>query len=160
VRNEFSETLYSTHYRSLVRLAGLLVRDEATAEEVVQECFIALHDSWHKLHDETKALAYLRQMVVNRSRSVLRHRGVVERNVPEPPPDMPSAEHGAIALLERRAVITALKALPDRQRQALVLRYYADMTEGQIAELMGISKGAVKSHTFRGMAALRAALEV
>ena len=151
--------LYSGHYRSLVRLAVLLVRDEPTAEEVVQECFIAMHDGWHRLRDEEKALSYLKQAVVNRSRSVLRHRSVIDRNAPKPAPDMPSAEQGAISLLERSAVITALRGLPDRQRQALVLRYYADLSEAQIAEMMGISKGAVKSHTARGMSSLRAVLE-
>jgi RNA polymerase sigma-70 factor (sigma-E family) len=151
--------LYSNHYRSLVRLAGLLVRDEPTAEEVVQECFIAMHDGWHNLREEDKALSYLKQAVVNRSRSVLRHRSVVDRNAPKPAPDVPSAEQGAITLLERSEVISALRALPDRQRQALVLRYYADLSEAQIAEMMGISKGAVKSHTARGMSSLRAVLE-
>jgi RNA polymerase sigma-70 factor (sigma-E family) len=151
--------LYSNHYRSLVRLAGLLVRDEPTAEEVVQDCFIAMHHGRGNLRDEAKGLSYLKQAVVNRSRSVLRHRSVVDRNAPKPAPDMPSAEQGAITLLERSAVISALRALPDRQRQALVLHYYADLSEAQIAELMGISKGAVKSHTARGMAALRAVLE-
>jgi RNA polymerase sigma-70 factor (sigma-E family) len=151
--------LYSDHYRSLVRLAGLLVRDEPTAEEVVQDCFIAVHGRWHRLHEEGKALAYLKQAVVNRSRSVLRHRVVADRYPPKPAPDMPSAEHGAIILLERSAVISALRALPNRQRQAIVLRYYADLSEAQIAQMMGISKGAVKSHTARGMAALRAVLE-
>ena len=151
--------LYSGHYRSLVRLAVLLVRDEPTAEEVVQECFIAMHDGWHRLRDEEKALSYLKQAVVNRSRSVLRHRSVIDRNAPKPAPDMPSAEQGAISLLERSAVITALRGLPDRQRQELVLRYYADLSRAQIAEMMGISKGAVKSHTARGMSSLRAVLE-
>lgn len=151
--------LYSTHYRSLVRLAGLLVRDEPTAEEVVQECFVAMHDGWRRLRDEEKALSYLKQAVVNRARSVLRHRSVIDRNAPKPAPDMPSAEQGAIALLERSAVIAALQALPIRQREALVLRYYADLSEAQIAAMMGISKGAVKSHTARGMSSLRAVLE-
>ena len=280
--------LYTIHYRSLVRLAALLVRDEPTAEEVVQECFIAMHDGWHRLRDEDKALSYLKQAVVNRSRSVLRHRSVIDRNVPKAEPDMPSAEeqamsrldwdiarevlqglpprqqqalalsldgytaaeiaeqlgidasaaraslhvarkkvqaaitgHGQpekaaarpgaglgatqalalsldgytsaeiaeqlgidasaararqgnapepapdppyteqrqISLLERSAVIMALRNLPDRQRQALVLRYYADLSEAQIAEMMGISPGAVKSHTARGMSSLRAVLE-
>jgi RNA polymerase sigma-70 factor (sigma-E family) len=151
--------LYSTHYRSLVRLAGLLVRDEPTAEEVVQECFVTMHDGWHRLREEDKALSYLKQAVVNRARSVLRHRSVVDRNAPKPAPDMPSAEQGAIALLERSAVIAALQDLPARQREALVLRYYADLSEAQIAAMMGISKGAVKSHTARGMSSLRAVLE-
>jgi RNA polymerase sigma-70 factor (sigma-E family) len=151
--------LYSNHYRSLVRLACLLLRDEPTAEEVVQECFVAMHDSWHRLREEDKALSYLKQAIVNRSRSVLRHRSVTDRNGPKPAPDMPSAEQGAITLFERSAVISALRALPDRQRQALVLRYYADLSEAQIAEMMGISKGAVKTHTARGMSSLRALLE-
>jgi RNA polymerase sigma-70 factor (sigma-E family) len=151
--------LYVTHYRSLVRLAALLVRDVGTAEEVVQDSFVAMHGGWRRLRDSDKALSYLRQAVVNRSRSVLRHRVVVDRNAPAPPPDMPSAEHGAIALFERSAVISALRTLPPRQREALVLRFYADMSEAQIADAMQISRGAVKSHTARAMQALRTVLE-
>ena len=151
--------LYSQHYRALVRLAALLVRDTPTAEEVVQDSFVAMHDGWQRLRDTEKALAYLRQAVVNRSRSVLRHRTVVDKNLQKAPPDMPSAEHGALVLLERSAVVAALRELPDRQREAIVLRYYADLSEAQIATAMGISRGAVKSHTARGMAALRTALE-
>ena len=151
--------IYSEHYRSLVRLAAFLVRDTATAEEVVQDSFVAMHGAWRRLRDTDKALSYLRQSVVNRSRSVLRHRMVVDKNTPKPPPDMPSAEHGAIIQLERSAVVSALRALPDRQREALVLRYYGDLSEAQIASTMGISRGAVKSHTARAMSALRAVLE-
>jgi RNA polymerase sigma-70 factor (sigma-E family) len=153
------EELYAAHFRSLVRLAALLVRDVGTAEEVVQDAFVAMHGGWFRLRDNEKALAYLRQAVVNRSRSVLRHRLVVDRNQPKPAPDMPSAEHGAIALAERAEVIAALKSLPARQREALVLRFYADMSEAQIAEAMQISRGAVKSHTARAMQALRTVLE-
>jgi RNA polymerase sigma-70 factor (sigma-E family) len=151
--------LYSTHYRSLVRLAALLVRDIGTAEEVVQDSFVAMHGAWRRLRDSEKALSYLRQSVVNRSRSVLRHRIVVDRNAPKPAPDEPSAEHGAFALLDRSAVIAALRKLPPRQREALVLRFYADMSEAQIADAMCISRGAVKSHTARAMQALRVVLE-
>jgi RNA polymerase sigma-70 factor (sigma-E family) len=151
--------LYSMHYTALVRLAAMLVRDTPTAEEVVQDAFIAMHDAWERLREAEKALAYMRQSVVNRSRSVLRHRMVVEKNQPKPPPDMPSAEHGALTLLERSAVVAALRDLPERQREAIVLRYYADLSEAEIAAAMKISRGAVKSHTSRGMAALRAALE-
>jgi len=151
--------LYSEHYRALVRLAALLVRDTPTAEEVVQDSFVAMHGGWQRLRDAEKALAYLRQAVVNRSRSVLRHRTVVDKNLQKAPPDMPSAEHGALVLLERSAVVAALRGLPDRQREAIVLRYYADLSEAEIATAMGISRGAVKSHTARGMTALRTALE-
>ena len=151
--------LYAVHYRALVRLAALLVRDTQTAEEVVQDSFVAMHGGWQRLRDAEKALAYLRQAVVNRSRSVLRHRTVVDKNMQKAPPDMPSAEHGALVLLERDAVVAALRDLPDRQREAIVLRYYADLSEAEIAAAMRISRGAVKSHTARGMTALRAALE-
>jgi RNA polymerase sigma-70 factor (sigma-E family) len=151
--------LYGTHYRALVHLAALLVRDMATAEEVVQDAFIAMHASWLRLRNTDKALAYLRQSVVNKSRSVLRHRVVMDRNAPKPAPDVPSAEQGALTLLERSSVIKALRKLPERQREALVLRYYADMSEAQIASVMGISRGAVKSHTARGMSSLRTVLE-
>jgi RNA polymerase sigma-70 factor (sigma-E family) len=151
--------IYSGNYRSLVRLAALLVRDVATAEEVVQDSFVAMHGAWRRLRDPDKALSYLRQSVVNRSRSVLRHRAVVEKHAPKAMPDAPSAELGAITLLERSAVVQALHTLPARQREALVLRYYGDLSEAEIARSMGISRGAVKSHTARGMAALRSVLE-
>jgi RNA polymerase sigma-70 factor (sigma-E family) len=151
--------LYSEHYRTLLGLATFLVRDTATAEEVVQDSFVAMHCGWRRLRDSDKALSYLRRSVVNRSRSVLRHRMVVDRNAPQPPPDMPSAEQGAITQMERSAVVDALRTLPLRQREALVLRFYADLSAGQIASIMGISTGAVKSHTARGMSTLRSVLE-
>jgi RNA polymerase sigma-70 factor (sigma-E family) len=155
----FFTELYTLHYRKLVRSAWLLVRDEPTAEEVVQDAFVSVNDAWHKLRDADKALAYVRQAVVNRSRSVLRHQIVIEKYLQDAPPDMPSAEHGALVSLDQAAVVAALQRLSGRQREAMVLRFYADLSEGEIAATMGISRGAVKSHTARGMAALRAALE-
>jgi RNA polymerase sigma-70 factor (sigma-E family) len=152
--------IYHGEYKSLVRLAVLLVHDVPTAEEVVQDAFEAMHTAWRRLREKEKALSYLRQAVVNRSRSVLRHRTVVDKNAPKPAPDEPSAEHGALALIERSAVIAALRTLPDRQREAVVLRYYADLSEADIAATMGISRGAVKSHTARAMAALKSILEL
>ena len=151
--------IYDGEYKSLVRLAVLLVHDVPTAEEVVQDAFEAMHTALRRLRDSEKALSYLRQAVVNRSRSVLRHRTVVDKNAPKPAPDEPSAEHAAMALIERTAVVAALRALPERQREAIVLRYYADFSEADIAAAMGISRGAVKSHTARGMTALRSILE-
>jgi RNA polymerase sigma-70 factor (sigma-E family) len=151
--------LYAAHYRSLVRLAALLLRDTSAAEEVVQDAFVAMHGAWRRLADPDRALAYLRQSVVNRSRSALRHRDVVARHAPAPPPHAASAEHGALTALEHASVMAALRRLPQRQREVLVLRYYADLSEADIAETMGISRGAVKSHAARGMAALRADLE-
>jgi RNA polymerase sigma-70 factor (sigma-E family) len=151
--------LYSRHYRGLVQLAVMLVRDVAAAEDVVQDTFVAMHAGWPRLRDEEKALAYLRQAVLNRARSLLRRRAVEDKHADKPSPDMPSAEHGALVQLEQSAVITALRKLTSRQREAIVLRYYADFSEAEVAAAMGISCGAVKSHTARGMAALRADLE-
>jgi RNA polymerase sigma-70 factor (sigma-E family) len=151
--------IYADYYNQLVRLALLLVHDVHTAEEVVQDAFEAMHKAWRRLRDSEKALSYLRQSVVNRSRSVLRHRKVVDMHPPKPAPDEPSAEHAVLALLERSAVVSALRALPGRQREAIVLRYYADLSEADIARAMGISRGAVKSHTARAMAALKSILE-
>ena len=93
--------------------------------------------------------------MANRSRSVLRHRAVADRNPRKPPPGGP----GALGLPERPAVVAALRRLPGQQREAIVLRYYADLSEAEAAAAMGISRGAVKSHAARGMAALRADLE-
>jgi RNA polymerase sigma-70 factor (sigma-E family) len=151
--------LYSLHYRALVRLAVLLVRDIPTAEDVVQDCFVAMHEGWQRLRNADSALAYLRHAVLNRSRSVLRHRAVVDKHLPDPPPGMPSAEYGALVRLEQSAVVAALRKLPGRQREAIALRYYAGLSEAEVAAAMGISRGAVKSHTARAMAALRADLE-
>jgi RNA polymerase sigma-70 factor (sigma-E family) len=151
--------LYHAHYAMLVRTAALLVGDVATAEDVVQDCFIAMHRAWWRLRDTSKALPYLRRAVINRSRSVLRNRVVADRYLPLLAPPLPSAEDSALAGMERSAVPTALRALPPRQREVVVLRYYADLSEAQIAAAMGISKGAVKAHAARAKDTLRAVLE-
>jgi RNA polymerase sigma-70 factor (sigma-E family) len=150
---------YHMHYGSLVRQAALLVRDIPTAEDVVQDCFIAMHITCPRLEDSAKALPYLRQSVMNRSRSVLRHRAVVDQHGPAPGPDMPSAEDSALTRLEHAAMVSALTILAPRQRQVLTLRYFADMSEAQIATVLGISTGAVKSHASRGLTSLRPALK-
>ena len=151
--------LYTAHYRPLVRLAALLLHDTPAAEDVVQDAFVAMHGSWRRLRDTDKAVAYLRQAVVNRARSRMRHLKVVDKHAPTPPPDAPSAEVGALGAVQRDEVMAALRRLPHRQREVLVLRYYGDLSEAQTAAAMGCSAGAVKSHTSRAMAALRPLLE-
>jgi RNA polymerase sigma-70 factor (sigma-E family) len=153
--------LFGAHYRNLVRLASLLLHDRAVAEDVTQDAFVALHRGWWRLRDADKALAYLRASVVNKARSALRRRTVADRytaNAP-PPGSAPSAEAGALGVLEHERVIAALRRLPTRQREVIVLRYYADLSEAEIADAIGVSRGAVKSHAARGMAALRKSLE-
>lgn len=151
--------MYDTEYRSLVRMSAMLLGDVASAEEIVQDSFIAVHAAWRGLRDIDKGVHYLRRTVMNRSRSLLRHRVVIDKHLPASEPDMPSAEQAAIARLQRAAVVTALRTLPVRQREALVLRFYLDLSEQQVAAAMQISQGAVKSHTARGKAALRSLLE-
>jgi RNA polymerase sigma-70 factor (sigma-E family) len=150
--------LYRTHYRSLVRLAAFLVRDTATAEEVVQDSFVALHGAWRRMKDADQAVSYLRRSVVNRSRSVLRHRAVVDKIAPQLTQESPGAGPEPASWPGRTALISALPALPSRQREVLMLRYHAGLTEAQIASAMGISRGAVRSHTARALSALRAEL--
>lgn len=151
--------MYDTEYRSLVRMSAVLLGDVASAEEIVQDSFIAVHAAWRGLRDIDKGVHYLRRTVQNRSRSLLRHRVVVDKHMRASEPDMPSAEQAAILRLQRAAVVAALRTLPTRQREALVLRFYLDLSEEQVAAAMQISQGAVKSHTARGKAALRSLLE-
>src|SRR3981189_3431239 len=153
--------LFASHYRPLVRLAVLLLHDNGMAEEIAQDAFVALHQHWGGLRDPDRAVAYLRQSVVNRGRSALRHRGVVDRFLRRQSEQRtaPSAEAGALDADIHGEVLAAVRLLPRRQREALALRYYLDLSEAQTAEAMGVSPGAVKSHTARALAALRRTLE-
>ena len=152
--------IYGGHYPCLVRLAWLLVQDVAAAEDVVQDSFVAMHAAWRRLRDSDRALAYLRQSVVNRSRSVRRHRALVGRNASQPGSGMSSAERGALPSLEHTAVVWALRSLPDLQREALALTYYGNLSEAQVASAMGVSQGTVKRHVAGAVAALRVVVEI
>jgi RNA polymerase sigma-70 factor (sigma-E family) len=148
--------LHREHYRSLVRLAALLLGDVATSEEVVQDAFVRLQLRWGGLRDHTSALAYLRTSVVNGARSQLRKRGVRRRYAERQQVAIEgrSAEAGAMADQDHRRVVAALRDLPDRQREALALKFYLDLSEANIAKAMGVSAGSVKTHVHRGLAAL------
>ena len=150
--------LYVGHYEQLLRLAVLLVGDMAAAEDVVQEAFIRVHRTIES-RSLCNPLAYLRQSVVNLARSELRRRLVRLRHAPRPMPDAASAEEGAYAAISRQEVIIALRRIPARQREAVVLRYWADLPEAEIAGLMGVSVGAVKSYISRGLSRLGPLLE-
>lgn len=150
---------YRAHYRSLLRLAALLLDDISSCEDVVQEAFIRVHAARRRVREPEKTLAYLRQTVVNLSRSTLRRRIMGLRLLPKPMPDMASAEEGAYDALERDELKAALRGLQRRQREVLVLRYYADLTEAQVADLLGISIGSVKAYGSRGLATLRVRMD-
>ena len=153
------EALHRTEYRNLVRLARLLLDDVGHSEEVVQDAFVALQLRWRSLREPDKAAAWLRSAVLNGARSQLRRRQVRERLLPRPGPDAPSADGAALAAEEHRRVVGSLRQLPRRQREALVLRFYLELSERETAEAMGVSAGSVKTHVHRGLAALTPLLE-
>ena len=156
--NHAVTALYLAHYRPLVRLAALLVQDLATAEEIVQDAFVAVHAAWRRLPDADHALPFLRRSVIDRSRSALRHRTVADKLAPATAPATPEAEREASIEVERSAFVSALWTLPARQREVVVLRYFADLPEPQIASATGISEAAVRTHTAAAMSSLHAEL--
>ena len=152
-------TLYQSHWRSMVRLAVLLVDDVASAEDVVQDAFVALHRHSDGLRDPNAAVGYLRASVVNLSRSVIRRRQVARRHLKVAEPEAtPGADDYAVLNEEHRETLAAVRKLPQRQREVLVLRYWSGLSEREIASALGISPGSVKSSASRGMATLQQVL--
>ncbi|MCB5168324.1 SigE family RNA polymerase sigma factor [Streptomyces bambusae] len=152
--------LYHAHRLRMVRLAVLLVDDLATAEDVVQDAFTALYRRHGEhIHDVDNALGYLRTAVVNTSRSVLRRRRTARAWTPPPPAVVPSAADHVVLDEAHREVLAALGRLTPRRRQVLVLRYWAELSEAEIAQTLGISRGSVKSNASRALDALEKILE-
>lgn len=152
------EELFAAHRLHLVRLAVLLVDDLPTAEDVVQDAFAGLAKH-PRLREPAAALGYLRTAVVNNSRSALRRRRTARNYVPrlEIAPAGPEAR--AVLAEEHHEVLAAVEHLAPRQREVLVLRYWSGLSEGEIAETLGISRGAVKSTASRALTALEKILE-
>jgi RNA polymerase sigma-70 factor (sigma-E family) len=145
--------LYRSHAGTMIRLAIVIIRDPAMAEDVVQDAFCGLYRRWPQLSGPDRALPYVRTAVLNGCRSVLRHRARrTGTQVAEPA--APSAERDALAGEEHRAVLAGLRELPPRQREAIALRFLAGLDDTEIAQAMGISRGTVKSTISRGLAAL------
>jgi RNA polymerase sigma-70 factor (sigma-E family) len=149
--------LFAAHYTPMLRLAVLLGADDA--EDVVAEAFWQLYRRWNKLRSTDAAVAYLRGVVVNLIRMRVRHLQVARKHAENIEDGVDSAESEALLRDDQRELVAALKRLPSRQREALVLRYWMGLRESEIAAAMGISSGAVKSHTARGMATLTRAME-
>ena len=154
--------LYAAHYRPLLKLASLLRDERTTCEEVVQDAFLAVIRRGLDSVDGPRTPAYLRSAVLNGARSHLRRRVVRDRVRPlrpVPPPTVGSPEAAAEQHDDERAVLTALKALPTRQREVLALRYWMELSEAEIADALGISAGSVKTHAHRGLKSLATILE-
>ncbi len=159
VGGELAEA-HRDHYRSLVRLASLLVDDIASCEEIVQDAFVCVFGARRQVREPDKLLAYLRSAVLNGARSHLRRRAVRDRPRPlHAVDDTASAETHALAADEQQAMLDALRSLPDRQRDVLVLRFYAGASEAEIAETLGIATGTVKTHMRRGLETLARLVE-
>jgi RNA polymerase sigma-70 factor (sigma-E family) len=149
--------LYREHHADLVRLAVLLVGDRGCAEDVVQDVFTRLCARGRVLRQDS-TLAYVRTAVVNGCRSVLRRRALARRvaisRAAAGRETQDSAEHTAMLAEDRRQVLAALAGLPSRRREVLVLRFYLNLPVAEVAAMLGISQGSVKSATARGLDAL------
>jgi RNA polymerase sigma-70 factor (sigma-E family) len=152
-------TLYAEEGRRLVALAAFFTDDRTAAEDLVQEAFIRLARSAHRIRETEKAAAYLRSIVINLARDHNRRGLVSLRHRPPAIGDEPSAEEEASRLESRREVVRALRALPHRQRECLALRYYLELPVEEIAALLGLSANSVKTHLKRGLRGMATILE-
>lgn len=152
-------SLYAAEYPRMVRLAAFLLGSAAHAEDLVQDAFVRVAAS--RIRESDKAAAYLRRAVVNACKAAVRHRRVVNRHAQtlSTTRHAPSAEDAAWSAFDRSSLVTALRRLPERKRQVVVLRHYCDLSEAAVADMLGISVGAVKSLTARGLADLARILE-
>jgi RNA polymerase sigma-70 factor (sigma-E family) len=152
--------LYRAQAVGLIRLAYLMLGDRAAAEDVVQDAFFGLYRNWARLADPSGALAYVRSSVLNGCRTALRRRALGQRVTAHQPLAGPDeAEAAVLSREERQEVMRAVRRLPDRQREALILRFYLDLPDPEIARIMGIRPGTVRSATHRALKALGHLLE-
>jgi RNA polymerase sigma-70 factor (sigma-E family) len=150
--------LYAAHALGLTRLALIMTGDRQVAEDIVHDAFCGLHRRWPHLRDTDKALPYVRSAVLNGCRVEFRRAKVRSSMVGQAEAYLPSAwsaESAVLASEERREVIAALLRLPPRQREALLLRYYLELSEAETASAMRVSRGTAKSAVSRGLKALR-----
>ena len=154
--------LYEQHAVSMIRIALIMLGDRAAAEDVVQDAFFGLYRRWGGLEDPDSALTYVRSAVLNACRDALRQRTRRERRDRAAAiawQAHPSAEAVALISEDHRRILAGVRLLPDRQREALVCRFFLGLSEDETARAMGITKGTVKSATSRAVSALRRMLE-
>lgn len=147
--------LFREHHRELVRLALVVVGDRATAEDIVQDAFERLYHGWRGLREPSSGLAYARSSVLNGCRSVLRRAAVAKKHAPQlvATSAVPEPDAGSDAG-DQADLAVAVRTLPPRQREVIVLRYYLDLDTAEIAEILRIAPSAVRSNCTRGLATL------
>jgi RNA polymerase sigma-70 factor (sigma-E family) len=155
------DALYREHGLGLIRFALMLTGDQQTAEDVVQDAFLALHRNWDQVRDPASVPAYLRTTVVNGARAVHRGRGRSKSRLHLVPREQPvwSAEAAAIDGEDRRELLSAVARLPEHQREVLALKFFLDLPEAEIAQTLRISRGTVSSRTARALASLSRQLQ-
>ena len=151
--------LYTSEYPSLLRLASLLVDDRASCEDVVQDAFARTLVAWRRSGGRVNGAAFVRSAVLNGARSRLRRRSVARKHEPMLVRAESTGAADDAGVADHQAIVGELRKLPDRQREAVVLRYFLDLSEADIAETLGISTGSVKTHLHRALASLARGLE-
>lgn len=149
--------IHRVNYASLVRLAALYL--DGAGEDAVQDAFVQVSRHWDRIREVDKVLLYLRRAVVNRSKSLLRHRLVAHREPPSLPPTAPASEDVALLHLADEAVVMRVRRLPAQQRACIGLRFCLNLSEKEIADVLKISTGSVKQHTSRALRKLGPVLE-
>jgi RNA polymerase sigma factor (sigma-70 family) len=157
--DDLIDRLFRQEAVSLVHLARFFVDDASAAEDLVQEAFIRLARHGHRIEHPSKAAAYLRSIVLNLARDHNRRGLVSLRHRPPADAEASTAEDEVVLRDDQRIVIDAIRALPLRQRDCVVLRYYFESGIAEIAETLGISENSVKTHLKRGLVALQRTLE-
>ncbi len=150
--------LFREHHLELVRLAFFMVGDLATAEDVVQDAFERLHGRWQRLREPERGLGYVRSSVLNGCRSVHRRAAVARKHAPQLARSQAAPADPGLRAADRSELATALRSLPARQREVVVLRYYLDLDVAEIASTLRITPSAVRSNCTRGLTALGRAL--
>ncbi|GGK67781.1 RNA polymerase sigma24 factor [Sphaerisporangium melleum] len=152
--------LFAAHYAAMVRLAGLLGADDP--EDIAQEAFARLHQKMGRLREADAAVPYLRAIVCNLTRNRVRHLRLARlrrSEAGEPAVTQHSGEQAFLVAERHRDLLAAVDRLPRRQREALVLRYWLELSEREIADAMGVTPGSVKTHTSRALGALGRSLQ-
>lgn len=146
--------LYRQEWPGLLRLAVLLTGDRGLSEDLVQDAFVALQRRFHRLADPAGAAGYLRVSVINGARSAHRRRLVAWRHQRVEHSDQPPLDSGLLLAEEHQEVLSAVRRLPRRQQEVLILRYWSGLSEAEIASTLGVSRGTVKTCASRALATL------